>query len=48
MQEVIDTEFTLYTSKGKIDIMKLVFSDGAIRYRLSKNVVPRSSITHCF
>lgn len=37
MQEVIDTEFTLYTSKGKIDIMKLVFSDGAIRYRLSKN-----------
>lgn len=34
MQEIVDTEFTLYTSKGKIDIMKLVFSDGAIRYRL--------------
>lgn len=37
MQEVIDTEFTLYTSKGKIDIMKLVFSDGAIRYRLAND-----------
>ena len=37
MQEVIDIEFTLYTSKGKIDIMKLVFSDGAIRNRLWNN-----------
>lgn len=37
MQEVIDTEFTLYALEDKIDIMKLVFSDGTIRYRLAKD-----------